>query len=72
MTSRAATQSTVRTPSFSSSIQSFSRPWSSLPNAEEGRDTTEADAEREIVDEIDEIKRYEVSAGIASNHTTFC
>lgn len=49
-----------RAPSFSSSIRSLTRRWSAPSNAEEGRDAAAAATAQQIVEEIDEIKRYEV------------
>jgi len=58
MTSPAASRQ--RAPSLSSSIRSLTRRWSAPSNAEEGRDATAAATAQQIVEEIDEIKRYEV------------
>jgi chloride channel 3/4/5 len=48
-----------RASSITSSIRSLTGAWSGAPNAEEAVNVTEAEAERQIVEEIDEIKRYE-------------
>jgi hypothetical protein len=61
MTSRGHSTAAQQSPSIGTSIRrSLTRRWSALSNAEEGRDVDEAHTERQIVEEIDEIKRYEV------------
>jgi hypothetical protein len=60
MTSNSTSTSRQRAPSFSSSIRSLTRRWSAPSNAEEGRDAAAVVTEVQIVEEIDEIKRYEV------------
>jgi hypothetical protein len=57
-----------RASSITSSIRSLTGAWTGAPNAEEGVDVTEAEAEAQIVEEIDEIKRYEVSKTCPQNH----
>jgi chloride channel 3/4/5 len=59
MTSRGQASGSQHHPAISPSIGSITRRWSALSNAEEGVDANDAHAEREIVEEIEEIRRYE-------------
>jgi hypothetical protein len=52
--------SAQRNASSSSSIPSLRRRWSAPSNAEEGNDVEQEMTEQVIVEEIEEIKRYEV------------
>ncbi|KAF2672244.1 hypothetical protein BT63DRAFT_422740 [Microthyrium microscopicum] len=59
MTSQPHPPGARRTPSVASSIRTLTRRWSALSGAEEGRNASLEVTEQEIVEEIDEIKRYE-------------
>ena len=48
-----------KSPSITSSLHNLRRRWSSYSNPEDGGSENNATTEREIVEEIEEIKRYE-------------
>ena len=61
MTTHGHSTASGQSPSIGTSIRrSLRRRWSALSNAEQGIDANEAHTEQQIVEEIDEIKRYEV------------
>ena len=60
MNSTSNTTGLQRAASWTPSIRSLTRRWSSISNAEEGNDAAADEAQQAISEEIDEIKRYEV------------